>query len=234
MIRCLVGAMGRYLLLAKAVRITPSKERNQLKAIEATARKLLLQLGVNPNDVMCAFRGRLSDRPSWEQLQLLSKKSKYGISGLNMVQWLAVASINTTDKDSAAVNAELREASAQVADAIIALLDLHQRAKTARQTVTERIQPRRGGSRHRPTAEGQLTRDAITIYAHMRKQYPHSGNKPGYGGPMLRFVHAVAELYGVRLRDADVHDAWRARGNQNRNNFDPHNFVNPQTVPSSD
>jgi hypothetical protein len=97
-----------------------------------------------------------------------------------------------------------------VADAVLALFNFHKRAELAVQTATKRIAALRGGPRNYPSAKGQLIRDAITIYAHMRRQHPDSGNKPGYGDPMLRFVHATAELYGARVRDADIREIWRA------------------------
>jgi hypothetical protein len=202
--------MGHYQVLAKTIgRITPSEERNRLKAIKICTQKLLLEFGVNPNNATGRIvQGRLSDRPSWEQLRLLNKENA---RGLNVALQLAFAGIETTDKDMTIVNAELRKASTQVADAVIGLLKLHQRAKAAMQVMTKRIAPGRGGSRHRPTAKGRLLRDAITIYAHMREQYPDSGNKFGYGGPMLRFVHAAAALYGTHVRDAEIRDACRAR-----------------------
>jgi hypothetical protein len=211
LICCLVLALGWYQMRAKraksAQRVTPSNLRNQLAGVEATARKLLLQLGVNSNDVAVrAFWDSLSDRPPSERLRLLGKQS---VDGSYVTSQLAFAGINTGNKDIAAVNVELREASDCVADAVISLLDLHERAKTAAQIATKRIAPGRGGSRHHPNAKGQLIRHAITIYAHMRSQHPDSGNKAGYGGPMLRFIHVVAGLYRARVLDSDIRDVWR-------------------------
>jgi hypothetical protein len=201
LIDCLVLAYGRYQMLARSIgRIPPSRIRNQLVAIETTTQKLLLQLGVNPNKV----QGCKSSDAS-EQLQRLREQDE---GRLYLVDQLSFASIETTDKDQAAVNAELPEAIRRVTDDVFGLLDLHERAKKAVQTATKRTAPGKGGPQHRPHAEGQLIRDAITIYEHMRSQYPNSGNKPGYGGPMLRFIHAVAALFGAHVRDANIRDAW--------------------------
>jgi hypothetical protein len=103
------------------------------------------------------------------------------------------------------------EGNDQVANAVIGLLDLYRRAENARQAKTKQVAPGRGGDHHRPHPKGQLIRDAIAMYEHMRNQYPDSGDKPGYGGPLLRSIHAVADLYGTGVRDADVWDAWRTR-----------------------
>jgi len=208
LIRCLVLAFGRYQMLAKTVRhVTPSEQRNQLTAVEKTARKLLLQLGVNPKDVAShPFWDKLSDHRSSERLQFLGKQS---LDGLGVTSRLASAGINIADRDEAEVNAELSAAYDRVADAVIGLLDLHERAKTAAQAATKRMTAGRGGSRHRPTAKGQLIRYALVIYAHMRGQHLNSGNKPGFGRPMLEFIQAVATLYGARVCDADIREVWR-------------------------
>ena len=61
-----------------------------------------------------------------------------------------------------------------------------------------------------------LIRSAIAIYEKFRSDYPNSGNKPGYGGPMQRFVHAIAELFGAHVTDADIRDQWRARNSKSK------------------
>jgi hypothetical protein len=216
LIRCLVLARGRYQWLVETERppklsnqrkLTLSNLRNQLRAVEKFTEKLLLQFGVYPKDVAPrTLWGRSSDRPASERLRSLGKQKPEGVSVTN---WLAFAGLNTADRDEATVNAELKEASNNVAGAVIALLDLHDRAKTAMQTATKGIAPVRGGSRHRPRAKGQLIRDSIKIYAHMRGAHPDSGHKLGYGGPMLRFIHSVATLFGAAVRKTDIHEVWR-------------------------
>jgi hypothetical protein len=210
LIRCLVLAMGRYQVLAKRVgRTTPSQLRSRLARIEATAKKLLHQIGIKPNDM--AIPGlweTMADRTRSERLRSLAKQNAdWPIVNMQLV----IAGIDTKDKDFVVVNAALAAANDPVAGAVIGVLDLYRRAKTARQAATKRIAPGYGGHRHRPNPKGQLIRDAIAVYEHLRNQYPNSGNKPGYGGPLLRFIHAVADLYGTGVRDAHVRDALRTR-----------------------
>ena len=124
---------------------------------------------------------------------------------------LSSVCIVTAGKDEAAINAELREANHRVDDIVRAVMDLRDRANTAAGAVSKRIASGRGGFRHRPGAKGQLIRDAIAIYWYVREQYPDSGKQAGFGGPMLRFVRAVAALYGARVWDSDIRDVWRTR-----------------------
>jgi hypothetical protein len=197
LIRCLVLGFGRYQMLANRVgRMTSSQLRIRLATVEATAKKLLHQFGIKP------------DHPSAEPLRSLGKPSP---DWRIVTMQLAIAGTDTKDKDSVAVNAELAAVNDQVANSVIGVLDLYRRAKSARQATTKHIAPGHGGHRHRPNPRGQLIRDAIAIYEHIRNQHPDSGNKPGYGGPLLRFIYAVADLYGTGVRDADVRDAWRTR-----------------------
>jgi hypothetical protein len=196
LIRRLYQAFGQYQLLAKSkCKITHSKIRKQLAAVESTTFRLLLQLGVNPNKV--------PEYEFWdvERLQQLRKQDE---GGLYLVDKLSVAGIETAGKDESAVTAESQEAGRRVMDTVFGLLDLHERAKKAVQTATNRTAPGKGGWRRRPDAEGQLIRDAIAIYEHMRGQYPESGAKPGY----VRFIHAVAALFGTCVREADIRKAW--------------------------
>ena len=175
LIRYLVQGFSRYQTVAMTVeRITPSEQRNQLNAIEQTAKRLLQKLDE---------------------------------TGVKM--WLTTAGILTAGRDEVAVNAELRKANDRVADAVRALMDLRERAKTAALATNKWIAPGRGGSRRRPKAKGQLIKDAIAIYSHMRMQHPESGKRPGFGGPILKFVCAVGKLYGSCVRDSDIREVWR-------------------------
>ena len=164
-------------------RVTPSKQRNLLKAIEQTTKSLSQQLDE---------------------------------AGVKM--WLATAGVVTVGRDEMAVNAELRKANERIADAVRALMDLRERAKTAARAASKRTVPGRGGSRHRPGAKGQLIKNAIAIYSHMRVQHPESGKRPGFGGPMLRFVRAVGKLCGDCMRDTDIREVWRV-GKSKKNKF---------------
>jgi hypothetical protein len=210
LIGCLYLAFGRNQLAAKTTkRVTPSEQRDQLTAIQTTAQKLLRQLGINAEAVATRFMWeRLSDRPPMERVHSLGKQTP---DALMVTAWLSQAGIDTSNSDADSVNSELRKASDDVANSIIALLSLHARAKTAAQAVTTRVAPGLGGTRHRPQAIGQLIRDIIEIYAHVRAQHPGSGNKPGFGEPLLKFVRAVAALFGARITDTQNGEVWRQR-----------------------
>jgi hypothetical protein len=210
LIRCLVLAFGRYQFSAKTTeRVTPGKQRDLLRDVETTSRRLLLQLGINvKNAAPRAMWERLSDRPPSYQVRSVGKQTTHGAA---VSLWLSLVGISTANEDSATVNAELREGSDDVANSIIGLLHLHDRAKDAAQAATKRTTPKRGGARHGPSAEGKLIRDAIAIYAHIRAEYPDSGNKPGLGEPMRRFVRAVAALLGASITDPAINEGWRNR-----------------------
>jgi hypothetical protein len=199
-------ALGRYGFRTKTNRVvTPSEQRNRLKMIEATARKLLKLLGVNCNKVAPPwFWENSPDRSPWERLRIFGTPDAKGIA---VLMRLAAAGINHRDVDS--VNAELAVASNRMAEAAISLLCLRSQARLAEHNIKTR--EGWGGSRNRPTPKGALMRDAITIYARLRKQYPDSGNKPGYGEPMLKFIRAVAALACASVTDDEIEEVWRVR-----------------------
>jgi hypothetical protein len=130
--------------------------------------------------------------------------------------WLEQAGVNTHSRNASIVNAELAEAHAEIADSIIALRKLHKRAKEAAEAAAAQVDHKRGGTRHHPGAEGQLIRDAIAIYRHMRGQHPVSGNEPGIGEPMLKFVRTVGALFGVEITNDAIEEAWRTRDSNSK------------------
>jgi hypothetical protein len=123
--------------------------------------------------------------------------------------WLVTAEIIPASRDRVAVNTDLKKAGDCVDDAIRGLTDIHDRAKAAARAASKRLARGRGGTRRRPEAKGQLINDVIEIYSHVRVQHPNSGNRPGLGGPMLRFIYAVGELCGCRVREPHIRDVWR-------------------------
>jgi hypothetical protein len=122
---------------------------------------------------------------------------------------LASAGLIAAGKSETELNTEFRKGEKCLIEAVHALTDLQARAKAALQEANKRTKPGHGGSRRRPKAKGQLIQDAIATYAHVRGRYPKSGNPPGYGGPLLRFVHAVGKLCGLDLMDLDIREGWR-------------------------
>ena len=209
LIGCLVLSFGHYQRLARSERVTLSEQRKRLQGVEKSAKKLLLQFGIKPS---CVAPRQLwensSHRPSSERLRSLGQQNP---DGRGVMMSLVTANISTSGKDTSAVNAELSAAADRVADAVIALLDLYEHANAAAQQATRRIAPGRGGARHRPHAKGRLISDAIRIYDHMRKRHPVSGNKAALGGPMVKFVQAVAALYGAQVSEVDIGAVWRTR-----------------------
>jgi hypothetical protein len=210
LIHCLFEAFNRYQRSAKTVkRVTPSEQRDQLSGIETTAQKLLFQLGINVKDVAPRFVWKaFSDRPPMERVRSLGKQT---LDGQATIGWLSQASIDRSCRDADSINSELRKAGDDVANCIIALLSLHERAKAAAQLVATSVAPGTGGPRHHPGKTGQLTSDLIAIYEYMRAQHPDSGNKPGLGGPIRTFVQAVSALLEVPISDSQINEAWRRR-----------------------
>jgi hypothetical protein len=51
--------------------------------------------------------------------------------------------------------------------------------------------------------------DAIVVYSHIRGQHPASGARPGFGGPLVRFVSAVGKLFAVSVKETEIHEVWR-------------------------
>jgi hypothetical protein len=100
--------------------------------------------------------------------------------------WLATDGLVTAGSDAVAISAEFREAKSRVADFVHALTDLRDRAKTGAGEASKRIAFGHGGSRRRPGANSKLIGDAIAVYLKMRIQYPDSGKKPAFGGPMMK------------------------------------------------
>jgi len=148
---------------------------------------------------------RITPSQKRNALKAIEKNTSFLLRQLNkriVSMWLAVAGISTGGKDGATVNAE------PVSDAIRALEDLHSRARTAIATVSKHIAPGHGGSRHRPTAKGQLIMDAIAVYSHIRGQHPASGARPGFGGPLVRFVSAVGKLFAVSVKETEIREVW--------------------------
>jgi hypothetical protein len=127
------------------------------------------------------------------------------------IGWLEQGGIDFKGKDAGTVNAELAEAHVEVDDSITAVRKLHERSKAAASTAALQVDRKRGGTRHPPSAKGRLVRHAIEIYHHLKREHPDSGNQPGFGGPMQRFVHSVGALFGVEITGSAVEQVWRSR-----------------------
>lgn len=200
-------ALGRYGLMTKAVRvITPSALRHRLRMIESTARKLLRFLGVDCNKAALSW---FLNSPHVAPQQRLGMLGELHLKGRAAWTQLTIASINYNGEDEERASAESAAASRRTAEAVLSLLWLCSQSSLAAQSV--RVRNGSGGSRNRSTPQNALIRDVINIYAVMRMQYPDSGNKPGYGGHMLRFIRAVAALAGTSVTDSQIKEVWRVR-----------------------
>jgi hypothetical protein len=218
----------RFQLGTKAgTRVTPSGHRKRLKRIEETTQKLLSLFGVKCR--VMPHPWLLENSPThspWLRLTTLQRLDKNGrppdpklrpealaaamdaTAEATLVR-LAAAGINDRDGDADRVNVELAAASNRTAEVVISLLWLRSQAEAAARDI--RTRNGHGGPRRRPTAKGALIRGAISIYTHVRKQYPNSGNKPGYGEPMLGFIRAVVALAGESVTDHEIKEVWRVR-----------------------
>jgi hypothetical protein len=80
------------------------------------------------------------------------------------------------------------------------LSDLHEAAaRTARNFAPGAHMGHGGKRRDRQSAEGELIYKILDIYAEVRERHPDSGPKPGFGGPLLRFVRACLRVIDLSL-----------------------------------
>jgi hypothetical protein len=148
------------------------------------------------------------DAPGGTPLQILHSLVPNATGGPILTR-LATASINHRGREKHEVDAELTTEFNRVRDAAISLFWLHSQAELALQRLS--VQMGRGGSRNRATPKGSLIRETLNIYSHMRKRFPGSGSKPGFGEPMLRFIRAVADLASLTLSNREIEQVWRVR-----------------------
>jgi hypothetical protein len=187
--------------------LTASEQRDQLKKIAIATAHLLSLVGVDCKSV--ARRRNWDDTPAGTRSEILHSLRNPSATGRAISMRLATARINHRGRGEDEVNAELAATYNRVEEAVISLYWLHSQAELAQQRLP--VQKGRGGSRNRATPKGTLIRNAIDIYSHLRKQYPGSGGKPGFGGPMLRFIRTVAELAFLSLSDRAIKEVWRVR-----------------------
>jgi len=215
LIRCLVQAFAEHRLRehqsggkenARNSK-TFSQQRDQLNAVKAAATELLRLLGIDVKRIAPSVLWELpSNASAPNRLRALGKQSTTGIT---VFHWLSVSPGVSINRDRDSINAELRKGHEEVTDSILAVLRLHGQATAAARMASSRISPGHGGDRRKPTAKGHLIRNAITIYGHMRGQYPDSGNKPAFGEPMRKFVRAVGTLFGVQITDDAIKEVWQ-------------------------
>jgi hypothetical protein len=109
-------------------------------------------------------------------------------------------------------NADLHRAHAFLSETIKGVLWLHDQANLAMAVIKSSVLPRGVGARKPIKQKGRVAIDAAWIYHDLRQKYPKSGRKPGYGGPLCRFVRGVATLFGSQMDDQAIKEAWRKLG----------------------
>jgi hypothetical protein len=230
------SAIDRYRFGSKKQVITASTLRNQLRTIEATTRKLLSLLGVKkrvtpvriiPSEIRRDSKGatilvplvnagldpgqgdnyfhhfqKSSGLTAWEWLKIFCKPDSKGMAALMR---LVTAGINPGEGDNPKLGAQAN----RMTETAVSLLWLRGQAELAGQNIPTR--EGRGGSRNRAKPKGLLIRESINIYCGMRKQYPASGSRLGFGGPMLRFISAAADLAPLPLSNKEIEAVWRVR-----------------------
>lgn len=206
LVRRLVEVRSLY-QLGSARPITPSNESRRLRKIEATTNRLLLQLSIDTRAAEFLRRWEVSAN-STRSLDVSIAIQK-DMTGRSVRMRLAAACIDAAN--IAATNEHLGRRSARLDALIFELLWLQQRVQIAVNEVNKRMEHGRGGARRTRTATGLLIQESIAIYAATREQYPRSGNEPGFGAPMLRFIKAVAALVDARADDTAIHEVWRSR-----------------------
>jgi hypothetical protein len=204
----------------KSVRIIPSRVRDRIKNIETTTGRLLSLLGINKKGAdflrRCELHGPASDRSDNINIaieDMLAREAWLhlatgGAAGTAITHLQAYSRaypglpIQLPPQDPGFVP--------KLPNLIFELLWLQQWAETVAGEVCKRISAGRGGARARPTPEGKLIRETIAVYVIMRREYPKSGHKPGYGGPLCRFVRAVADLCRMKVADPAIREVWRS------------------------
>jgi hypothetical protein len=221
--RDLIDCLTKLYLANQPVQImpiAPSKVRDRVKNIETAARKMLLLLGINK-------KGAEILRHREEHWPASDRSSAVGFATEDILAGVARLRLSTAGTAGTPITVDRLQAWSRVHPGlpiqlpqnpglsrlnnfIFDLSWLQRQAETAAGEVGKRTLHGRGGARVRPTPQGKLMREAIAVYVAMRRQYPKSGHKPGYGGPLLRFVYAVADLCRTRVTDQTIRDVWRS------------------------
>jgi hypothetical protein len=211
-------ALFNHLLIArlsfenqKIIKTSPSKIRTRLEAIERFSEGLLRSLGYNPNDPKA---------PPWEPRDDLSEREQLWIY-LNMqlvareaTGCIMRSSLRTLGRSRDAIGADIRAFDDRLADLVLGLWWLTGQVPAAIKYMTPDKPIGHGGSRRTVSLKGQLTRDVIEIYTQLKLRYG-TGKRPGYGGPLRRFVQAVGDLFDATIEDKAIASAWRSLHSRN-------------------
>lgn len=207
--------------------VTEAKVLKQLLAVHKASERLLGLLGVSARKPLpTQWREFCRDAPAADFVSVLDQfvpGDKFAIGKMTRMR-LSTPEAATrgierrrekdryTEGELASIRAQSTENLDRCNQAIAGLWWIHDRADAAvRLAGATQTKSKHGGDRRGPTQLGWLIRDAICVYASMRNKHPESGNKPACGGPMFRFVSAVAELFESDLTDAQIEDTWNDR-----------------------
>jgi hypothetical protein len=209
LIDCLIKLFGANQFVANRPvvrRIAASSLRDRLKNIEVGARKLLSLLGVGTKGAEFLRR--------WEEYQSGRDRSRdVRIAIKENIAKIAILRLTVADWR---LNGDLDAADSRLTNFILELLRFQELAKAAFADSSKHTSPGHGGPRARPRPHGAMIRDAIEVYVYMRKRYPNSGSEPGCGGPMLKFIHAVAALVDATVTDPTIYEVWRSRKSKSK------------------
>jgi hypothetical protein len=222
LIRGLVRATATYQRAAKTTEhVTRSQVRNQLTKVANTAKRLIGQLK-DPFTACWLASANISDVRYWLASGTIPATVWDENVGRYVDTELSMALEREGQRQSAltlltpVMNRELKLGNDCVTSTVSALKEIRDRAEKAVQLASTHMRSGRGGTRHRPSAESQLIKDAITIYSQMGVEYQKSGGSPGFGGPLVRFVQTVGKLCGVSVRESKIKDVWRSRKSKHK------------------
>jgi len=227
LLECLLELWGGFQRFDKElfVSILPGAKQKKLSQIANTAGQLLTllgmpEIGTSNYYVFDVDKKDATLKPLWDMpvdgsaSALLWRFGKQSTSGNLIAASLMCASLDSADHEG--VHRAVSEANERVAQVIFGLLWLHNRAKSALQS-SSRGAKKHGGVRRGQTQTGFMILNAIGIYAHMRENYPNSGNPPAFGGPMCSFVRATANLFGDKVSDDQIKEGLRRWKTNQRN-----------------
>jgi hypothetical protein len=192
----------------KVVRIAPSKVRKRLHDVERISKSLLRSLGYDPNDPKAPPWEPRSDLSARQQLSIYLNKEPVGRAATGCMMRSNVS--NGSDRSSEITKAQLFAFNQCLDEFELGLWWLVRQAAVAIEDVTPAEPSGHGGHRRTATAKGQLTMDAIEIYVGLKVRHG-TGRRPGFGGPLCRFVQAVGDLFGTTIEKHAIASAWRHR-----------------------
>jgi hypothetical protein len=232
----LVRAFGKFQLLGENVQTIPfTATARRVEAVATNSRKALSALGINVrrwhrDDWDIIDNEVLADRLASWRLNAIYRVQRYraqcdrtpDAEGEEALLPLAAARVDMTQRDDQvrrdAINSEAQRNDARVAEVVLGLIWLHRQAEAAKAALDARPKARRGGAANPITADGLLIAEAIQIFDDIQAEFSEANRgvasykrQAGLGGPLVRFVQSVADLFDASLSDKQIADVWRGR-----------------------